>query len=324
MTQLDVTTKQSFQQAIYAYLQTVEGASWEEVRAIAGALLAVKTKAGELNPQGLEIETWVEQLVADVDPTQMAASGAHEAARLLANQAKHWQTTLAVKAQATLDAYIQKFAPDLETQSLEALVATVLPIVADTTLAHDTARRLMAIVSRQVDAPTAQERAIDPKWLMAADKVQQVWQYRDVEAATTAVVNSYVHKFQPTAIEIGTDLITQAVQAVTNSQIKLGLDVDLDPATRQLLVQQVMLKVNLREPSPPTKTSLEIAQQLHDEVQRYRREQGLDGPPYLPAVTTTDDASGSSSLGGEMSVGIELKPGTAETDSSAETPASSG
>ena len=323
MTLLDATTKQSFQQAISAYLQAEED-SWGEVRAIAGALLAVKTKAGDLSPQGLEIEAWVEQLTQDFDLSASVLQAADEAAQRLANQAKRWQTTLVVKAQATLDAYIQKFTPDLDPLTLRALAATVLPIVEDTMIARDAARRLIAIVSSQVDEPAAQDRALDPQWLMAAEKVQQVWQYRDVEAATTEVVNAYVHKFQPTAIEIGADLIEQAVQAVTNSQVKLGLEVELDAATRQLLIRQVMLKVNLLEPSPPSKTALEIAQQLHDEVQRYRREQGLDDTPYLPPVTATDDSSGGSSLGGEISVGIELKPGTTEADSNPEHPASTG
>lgn len=314
MTSLDATTQESLQQALYAYLQAFGADAWTEQRAIAGALLSVKTKAGELSPQGLEVEEWVDALINDFDPDAIAHQVREAAAQRLAQQAKTWRETLAVKAQATVDAYIQQYAPDLDAQTIRTLITTVLPIVEDATITRDEAFRLIDLISSQVDGQSAGERVIDPKWYLLAEKVQQVMQHQDVETATTEVVNAYVHKFQPAAIAIGVDLIEQAVQAVTNSRVKLGLDVELDAATRQLLIRQVMLKVNLMEPSAPSKTAIEIAQQIHDEVERYRREHGLDNAAYLPPVTTTDRPNGDSSLGGEISIGIELKPGTVEAE----------
>jgi hypothetical protein len=109
--------------------------------------------------------------------------------------------------------------------------------------------------------------------------------------------------------EIGEGLIEQAVTAVFNSKVKLDLDFDLDAETQRLLVKQVYLKFNLMEASPPpSKTALEIAQQVQSEVARYRREQGLDDIDYIPPMNRTDESSGSSLLGGEMSVGIHIRP----------------
>lgn len=306
---LDAATQKSLQNALYAYIQTYGGESLAEARAIAGSLLSVKEKAGELKGQGWAIEQWVDDLVSDLDFHQISTQTWTPAEHLLATQAKNWRETLEVKTRATLDAYIQKYAPELNPQKIEQLITTVLPIVEDATITRDEARHLIATVSEQLDVSSAIERAIDPKWLLFADKTQQVLQHQDLEASATEVLNAYVHKFQPTAVEIGAGLVEQAVEAVFNSQLKLGLDVNLDPETRQLLVQQVMLKFRLSEASPsPSKTALEIAQQLHDEVSRYRRDRGLDDPSYLPTVTSTDDTSDRSLLGGEMSIGIDLKP----------------
>jgi len=321
MTTLDAATRQSLRHALYAYLHNFGGESQAEIRAIAGSLLSVQEKAGELAPQGLQIEQWVDELVADFDPTEMATQVWDEAGQLLATQAKHWRETLEIKTRATLDAYLQQYMPEMDRATLQAIAATVLPLVEAATITRDEARRLIAVVSEVVNEPTALHlhRVLDPKWVLLAEKVHQVQQYREVEASTTEVVSAYVHKFQPAAIEISEGLVEQAMQAVTNSKVKLklGLDVGLDAPTRKLLVKQVMLKFKLMEASSqPAKTALEVAQQVHDEVLHYRQKHGLAVARYLPPVTTTDHPTGNSILGGEMSVGIDLHPRTSTANAS--------
>jgi hypothetical protein len=309
MTTLDAATKQTLQNALYAYLQTYGGESVQDVRAIAGSILSVKEKAGELIAQGLEMEQWVDELVENVDPSRIAQRVVDEGARAIAAQAKSWRETVEVKARATVDAYIQKYVPDLNTVKLQSLVATVLPIVEDVRISRDEAKRLIRTVVDQFDWRSAVERVIDPKWVMLAEKTLQVMRNREAEDSVIDVMTAYVHKFKPTAVEIGESLVEQAVQAVSNSKVQLDLDFDLDAETQKLMVKQVMLKFNLMEASPPpTRTMLEIAQQVHGEVARFRREQGLDDINYIPNVTTTDETSGGSAIGGEMSVGFELQP----------------
>jgi hypothetical protein len=309
MTTLDAATQESLRKALYAYMHDYGGESLQEARAIAGSILAVKEKAGDLVAQGLEIEAWVDALVEDFDPTQMAEQMWTEGERAIAAQAHKWRDTVEVKARATLDAYIQKYVPSLDTQKLQGLAATILPIVEDTKISRDEAQRLIYQLTDQFDWQTAASRVIDPRWVMLADKAMQVIKHRDVEDSVMDVMNAYVYKFAPSAVEIGEQLVEEAMQAVTNSRVTLDLDIDLDAETRKLMVKQVMLKFNLMEASPPAyKSAFEIAQQVHDEVARYRREQGLDRINYQPEVTTTDTQDGSSLLGGEMSIGFELQP----------------
>ncbi|MEM1280883.1 MAG: hypothetical protein AAGG53_12895 [Cyanobacteria bacterium P01_H01_bin.152] len=309
MDTLDAATKQSLQNALYAYLNQYGGESLADARAIAGALLSVQEQAGKLAASGWEIEDWVNDLVSDFDPKQISSAVNQAAAASLANQTKHWRELLENKTRSTFDAYIQKYAPALDTPTLEQLVVTILPIVEDATITRDEARRLILAISDQIDVPEIANRHIDPHWLLLADQVQQMRQYRELEEPTADIMHAYIHKFQPMAVEIGEALVERAIEAVSNSRLKLGLEVELDPETRKLLIKQVMLKVRLRDLAPPpTKTALEIAQELHSEVTRYRRDRGLDKANYLPAVTITDKPDGEGLLGGEFSVGINLKP----------------
>lgn len=322
MTTLEPAAQDLLQNALYAYVQAYGGESIAEARAIAGSLLAVKEKAGDLIAAGLEIETWVDAIVQDFDLSAVADRLRDEGARSLAAQAKHWRETVEIKAQATLDAYIQKYVPELDTQQLHRLVATVLPVVEDAKISRDEAHRLIHDISEQLDWTAALERVIDPKWALLAEQTMQCVINRDVEASVTDVMNAYVYKFQPTAVEIGEGLIEQAVKAVTKSKLALDLDLDLNPETQKLLVKQVVFKLNLGEVAPPpSKTALEIAQQVNHEVARYRQEHGLDPSNTLPEIIRTDDTGNSSQLGGEISVGIELQPRATPTEDLPETPA---
>lgn len=310
MATLDAATQQSLRKALYAYMQTYGGDSLHEARAIAGALLAVKEKAGELVPEGLEIEIWVEQLVQGFNPQVLVERLWDEGEQAIAAQARYWRDAVTAKVQTTLDAYIQKYVPDLDTIQIRDIVATVLPIVEDVKISRDEAKRLIQVVSEQFDWRTAVERLIEPQWLALAEKTMDAWRHRDVEASAQEVMSAYVKEFQPTAVEIGEGLVEQAVQSVTNNKANLDLDIKLDPETQKLLVKQVIFKFNLMEAlPPPSKTALEIARQVRQAVARYRREQGLDNVSLWPEIVRTDDGTDDSSrLGGEMSVGIEIQP----------------
>ncbi|MDB9525937.1 hypothetical protein PN498_08065 [Oscillatoria sp. CS-180] len=312
MTTLDATTLTSLRKALYAYIHNYGGDTIAEARAIAGALLTVKAKVGDLVIHGLEIETWVNELVQGFDLTQVAEQVWDEGEQAIATRTKQWRETLENRARITLDAYIQKFSPDLNTLKIQTIVATVLPIVEDAKIARDEGKRLIDVLSNQFDWQSAMQRTIDPKWTLLAETVMQCINKQDAVTSTQDVVVAYVHEFKPSAVEIGEGLVERAVQSVTRSKVELNLDISLDPETKKLLIKQVMFKFNLLEASPPpSKTALEIAHEVHDEVLRYRQEQGLDGIDYSPLVERTDETTGDSVLGGELGIGIELQPETA-------------
>ncbi len=310
MPTLDPTTRASLQRAMYAYIDRYGGGdSLTQVRAIAGALLSSQEKAGTLVGQGMEMEAWVEDLVRDFDVERVTQWLWNEEEAAIAAQTHHWREMLEAKARATLDAYVQRYAPALDAQQLPELVATLLPVVEDCQISKDEAKRLIQTLSQEFDWQAAMERVIDPKWIRLAEITRHCVSNREVEGNVQEVMSAYIHQFQPSLLEMGTGLIEQAVQAVFNSRVKLDLDVGMDAETQRLLVKQVSLKLKLMEASPPpSKTALEIAQELHTEVARYRAAQGMNTVKTEPKVVRTDQSSGSSLLGGELGVGIEILP----------------
>ncbi|NER80594.1 MAG: hypothetical protein F6K42_13670 [Leptolyngbya sp. SIO1D8] len=318
MTVLDSATIIFLTNVLNAYINSY-GEAETSARAIAGAILSVQLKAGALILQGLEMEAWVDELVRNFDPSHLAEQAWSEGEKAIATQAKRWRETLEIKTRATLDAYIQNHTPNLDTAKLQAIVTTILPIVEDVQISRDEAKRLIQLISHEFDWQSAAKRVVDPKWVILADKVAQSVRNQDVEATVHATVQAYVAKFKPSLVDVGESLIESALTAVTNSKANLGLDLALDPETQRLIVKQVSLKLKLMEASPTaSKTILEIAQQLHDEVTRYRQVHSLDKVDYIKATTQEHDGFNNSEIGGEMSIGIEIQPSTSDQQKSNE------
>ncbi|MEM9003023.1 MAG: hypothetical protein AAGE59_05775, partial [Cyanobacteria bacterium P01_F01_bin.86] len=261
-----------------------------------------------------EIESWVDAIVTGFELGHLAEKGVDTAAQAIALQVKSWREKLELKTSATLDAYIQTYTPNLNTTKpphLPTTVATILPIVADTAISGDEAKRIIHLISRQFDWQSAVDRVVDAKWIFLAGKVRKALQNRDIEATVQDVVQAYVSKFKPVLVEMGEGLAEQALTALLNSQTELDLDIDLDPESQRLVIQQVSFKMRLIEASPaPSKTALEIAQQIRSAVTRHREKQGLDNISLLPPVTQVEGDTASSSIGGDISIGIEIHPGS--------------
>ncbi|MEO0988640.1 MAG: hypothetical protein AAFY20_24345 [Cyanobacteria bacterium J06639_14] len=315
MTAPDAATVQSLRNVLDAYIEAYGGGeSLSAIRAIAGSILSVQARAKAISLKGLEIEAWVDAIVTDFELGHLAEKRVDKAAHAIALQVKSWSEKLELKTSATLDAYIQTYTPDLNTTKppqIPTTVATILPIVADTAISSDEAKRIIHLISRQFDWHSAVDRVVDAKWIFLAGKVRKALQNRDIEATVQDVVQAYVSKFKPVLVEMGEGLAEQALTALLNSQTELDLDIDLDPESQRLVIQQVSFKMRLIEASPaPSKTALEIAQQIRSAVTRHREKQGLDNISLLPPVTQVEGDTASSSIGGDISIGIEIHPGS--------------
>lgn len=317
---LDPMTVNRLRNLLYAYLHIYgEDDRIENVRAIAGSILAVEETVGRLVLQGLVIESWIEAIVADFDPSHIAASVWSEAEAIVAQQVKNWRQTLELKVKNTLEAYIQKYVPKLDIAQVQTTILTILPIVEEAHISRDEAKQIIQRVSSTVDWQSTVSRVVDPKWLALAGVVWQCRHNRDVEATVQDIVQAYVAKFQPTLIEMGEGLAEQALTALFNSQTQLDIDIALDAESRRLLLRQVSFKMTFLEASPPSsKTAMEIAQQLHAEVTRYRAEQGAANSNAFPTVIRCDDSERVSAIGGPMSIGIVIKPNASSKTESIE------
>lgn len=331
----DPATLTLLRNALYAYMDAYgEGNSIESVRAIAGALLSVQAQAGAIHLAGMEMVIWVDALVQDFDPKHLPQRLWSRGEAAIAAQAKHWRDTLATRVRGTLETYLHRYTPDLNLEQFQLLVATILPVVEDAHISRDEVIELWQRLRRQVDWQSPISCVIDPQWLPLAETVWQAMRHQDIEATVLEIVQAYQVTFKPALVDMGEELVETALATLinrrTNMNLELDLDLDLDASTRHLLVKQVSFKLKWMEPgASPSKTAVEIAQQVQGEIARYRTAQGVNTQDYLPTTTVTDETTGRSVLGGPMGIGIQLYPSTpaprpaSGQDESGETPDSS-
>jgi hypothetical protein len=289
--------------------------SLEELRAIAGSILSVKSQAEALVIRGAEWEAWVKAVVTSFQARDWSNTVVSAGERAIAAQVKTWRETLRSKVENTLAAYVQKVGlQDFPTEALRQTVVSILPIVEDGQVTRDEVAAVIRHVQQHFDLATALSQIVDPIWVELAETTIRCLQNGSLEAALRDTVNAYIEAYKPTLVEMGTSLVERAMAVVLANKGEFDLDIVLDAETQALIVKQVSFKLKLREASPPpSKTAAEIVDDLQDEIDRYR-----DAHPtpnsYLPEVTTTEGATSASVLGPAMGIGITLSEPTTEIE----------
>jgi hypothetical protein len=287
--------------------------SLEELRAIAGSILSVKSQTEALVIRGAEWETWVEEVITPFQERDWSHYLVSAGERAIAAQVKDWREALRHKVEHTLAAYVQKAGlPDLPFDTLRQTVVSILPIVEDGQVTRDEVAAVIHHVQQHFDLGTALSQIIDPIWVGLAEKTIRCLQNGSLEAALRDTVNAYIEAYKPTLVEMGTSLVERAMAVVLANQGEFDLDIALDAETQALIVKQVSFKLKLRSASPPpSKTAAEIVDDLQDEIDRYRDANPIS---YIPAVTTTEGATSASVLGPAMGIGITLGESTTKIE----------
>lgn len=296
-----------------AAIQAVPEAIAAELAAIAGAIVTWQARAQAIRAQGLELEAWVQAVLADFDPqaalAQVVDAAVEQGQQLITTRIHAWRQALRSQVWDTLSAYVQTYVPDLAVEALRPTVITIVPMVADGQLTRAETEAIVAQIKALLDLAALLDRVIDPTWRALAT---QVATYLDntasLESALKDTVNAYVQTHGPALVELGEGLIEKLLAQVLKKRSEFNIDVAIDPELERLVIRQVSFKLHWLEAStPPSKTALEIAQQVTDEVTDYthRREQ----PSGMPEVYYRDDAtSNTSPLGGSLEVGIMMQP----------------
>ncbi|MBF2037402.1 MAG: hypothetical protein IGR92_18465 [Leptolyngbyaceae cyanobacterium T60_A2020_046] len=266
MSMPDASTLERLHRILCTYLDTDGQAdSRQDLRSLVGAMLALEAKADRIAAHGLELESWVKAVVQSFDPAAAAAGADAEDYGEIAAHIRTWREALAVKAKATLDASVQKHAPNLATAQVPQVLLTILPLVEEAQITRAEAERVLGEVMQHFIPQDAQQHVIDSHWLMLADKVRDCLQHDSLEAAVIDVVRAYAPEVKPDTTACTDDLVATALNAVLNYPghlANLGVDVDLDlnAETQRLVVQQVTFKLHLAAAAPPSKTARDIAQ----------------------------------------------------------------
>ncbi|WP_008309231.1 hypothetical protein [Leptolyngbya sp. PCC 6406] len=206
-----------------------------------------------------------------------------------------------------LSAYVQDHAPTLALDALRPTLLAIIPMVADGSLTRAETEAIMAHVGERFNLQAILQRGVAPAWRGVAAQVARCLQQGDLEAALWDTIHAYLQTHQLPLVEMGETLIERLMALVLQKSGKFNIDVTIDPETQRWLVRQVSFKLHWLEASPPpSKTALEIAQQIQIEAADYRdRTKPLN---YMPAIHGYEGNEVSSTLGGPLEIGIILAP----------------
>jgi len=275
-------------------------------QAVVGALLCSLPDGAAMvaaaTPKAQIVDTVVDTVV-NTDPTTIATTALTTAHSALAAAAHQRRQQLVTDLRGTLDAYVQQCAPAVAVDDLHTALEAAIPLVSGGPITAAEARSLIRQVTPTLQAalPSEVARAVEVGGhsLELAQTLAQVLRQRPFEQAVCETVTAYGQHFQDQAVAIGEELIENAIEAILRNQRQFGFefDIDLSLTDRQLMVQQVSFKLNILQASPPpSKTALEIAQQIHSEVERFRAERaaalGTDGAAGLVSEDGMSIASG--------------------------------
>lgn len=268
----------------------------EQLRGIVGTFITLQQRVGTLRLTVQAAEDVVHEVLATVSTDTLAAATS-AAQQELARQAQQWRQSLESLVTKTLNAYVvQKLTPNLDPESLHKAVASVVPLIEDGQITQSEVRSLVTQVGSEFNWEQALGKAVnlDPKYVKLAKNLAITLAQKPMEDAVSETVTAYVKKFEPTLETVGEGLVEQAVEAILLNKVQFDLDTDLNLENKQLLVKQVLFRLNIVRAFPtPSKTTEQIAAQVHNAVEQFRakRSETLEDPDATVGALSIDDLS---------------------------------
>ncbi len=179
-----------------------------------------------------------------------------------------WQRSLENQVLNTLNAYAQNFQSEQLQSLLPDAVLSILPLVENAQLHRSEFDFLLQQVKSKFSIENALGQVIEPQYLAIAQKLAKSLQLGNV-----------TELFEQQLLQ-GRSLVEQSIENLTesfvNQELKkfLGSDavqVDIDVDAQQMMVKQVVLKLNMMQSSPPpVKSNADISKQIDEEVAKMK------------------------------------------------------
>ena len=249
----------------------------EEIKGLAATLLRISLPQIPGLAEATEIAALVDRVVQAYGSGAIAPDLLNAGQDLLISQAHDWRVGLEQRVQDTLIGYLQSYAPaGLDLGALRDLAVATLPLVSGEGITREEVNGLVSKVVDSFDLEKALAAKFNPTLVAVVKDLAVAWSQRPLEQAVGETVTAYLQRFAPKLETIGEDLIERALGAVLKNRVDFGLDLALNLANRQLLIQQVSFQLNIMKASPlPSKTAQRIAAELQAEIgdlQKYRQE----------------------------------------------------
>lgn len=249
----------------------------EEIKGLVATLLRLSLPQIPGLAGATEIAALVDRVVQAHGEGAIAPSLLNAGQALLISEVHDWRAGLEQQVQDTLIGYLQSYTPaGLDLGSLRDLALAALPLINGQDISREEVTGLVSQIMDNFDLEKALAAKFNPTLVAVVKELAVAWSQRPMQQAVGETISAYVQRFAPKLETIGEDLIERALEAVLKNKVDFGLDLDLNLANRQLLIQQVSFQFNIMKASPPpSKTAQQIAAELQTEIrdlQKYRQE----------------------------------------------------
>ncbi|MEO1591239.1 MAG: hypothetical protein AAFU71_08110 [Cyanobacteria bacterium J06632_22] len=233
-----------------------------ELRARVGALLNI---IDGITVAPFEVETTIDQVIAAVQARAETETGRW------VKTARQWLRQQSDTLTGVVSAYVQTYARRIESSELVAVATTSVAILSDGKLSPSEGRQLTQQLIQSFELDKALRQAVSPSVLALAKRVAQYRSKADIEADILSIAQSYLQKFGGL---LTPELMKQVIQKGTlnlSPETLLSGDWE-DLGGLDNVARTFVFKMQLLEADPLTsKTAEEIADQVHEAVERFNR-----------------------------------------------------
>jgi hypothetical protein len=262
--------ERSLLESLHAYVKRFEiPNSRADLLAIASSILTFQQKQGSLAIAPDLFETMIQQVVNQFNVDAIATSVVDSATETLVEEVNQWKQSLENQVLSTLNAYVQNFKPEGLTNLTETILS-VIPLVESVLLGKSQAQSLIQLVTSKFDLQTALEQVIGAEPLAIAQKLAKSLQFENLEELLKGTILGEQPILNHTLETVTESLVNRELETILGNN-SLRFDIDFD--SKNLMVKQVTLKLNVMQSSPPpSKSDAEIAKQVDDEIERFKKE----------------------------------------------------
>ena len=270
--------ERSLLESLNAYVKHFETPNTrEDLLAIASSILTFQQKQGSLAIAPDLIEPLIQKVVNQFNADTVINSVVNSAEETLVKEVNQWRQSLENQVFNTLNVYVKQFQPD-GILNLSETILSIIPLVENVLLGKSEAKSLIQQVTSKFSLETALEQVVGSETLAIANKLVKLLQFGNLED----LLKKNILALDRALEGVTESLVNDELEKILGDKI---LTIDID--SKDFMIKQVTLKLNImRSSPPPSKSGEEIAKQLDDQIEilKKKRQEQLATPNILTPV----------------------------------------
>ena len=271
-------TERSLLESLNAYVKHFETPNTrEDLFAIASSILTFQQKQGSLAIAPNLIEPLIQKVVNQFNADTVINSVVNSGKEILVKEVNQWRQSLENQVLNTLNVYVKQFQPD-GILNLSETILSIIPLVENVLLGKSEAKSLIQQVTSKFSLETALEQVVGSETLAIANKLAKLLQFGNLED----LLKKNILALDRALEGVTESLVNDELEKILGDKI---LTIDID--SKDFMIKQVTLKLNImRSSPPPSKSGEEIAKQLDDQIGilKKKRQEQLATPNILTPV----------------------------------------